>query len=57
MNSIIEAAKFEPEPTFENTSNEIKSDHLKSTTSFDMNLSYMNLKNPLFLMNIQNMIS
>ena len=57
MNSIIKAAKLKPEPTFENTSNKIKADHLKSTTSLDMNLSYMNLKNPLFLMNIQNMIS
>ena len=39
MNSRIEVEKFEPEPTFENTINEIKDDHLKSITSIDMNVS------------------
>ena len=34
-----EATKFEPEPTFEKTINEIKSKHLKNITSIDMNVS------------------
>ena len=36
---IIEVAKFELEPTSENTINEIKDDHLKIIASTDMNLS------------------
>ena len=39
MNSIIEVAKFEPEPTFENDINEIKDNHLKITASAAMILS------------------
>ena len=39
MNSIIEVAKFKPEPTFEKTNNEIKYNHLKHITSIDMNVS------------------
>ena len=39
MNNIFEEAKFEPEPTFENTINNIKDNHLKSITSTSFNLS------------------
>ena len=39
MNIIIEAAKFEPEPTFENTINEIKVNNLNGITSIETNLS------------------
>ena len=39
MNSSIEVAKFEPEPTFENTTNDIKDNHLKSISSADMDIS------------------
>ena len=39
MNSIIEVEKFEPEPTFEKTINEIKDNHLKSIASFATNPS------------------
>ena len=39
MNSRIEAAKFESEPKFENTINEIEDNHLKGITYIDMNLS------------------
>ena len=38
MNSIIDAAKFESEPRFENNLNKIKDNHLKSITSIAMNL-------------------
>ena len=38
MNIIIEVEMFEPEPTFENTINDIKANHLKSITSIDMYL-------------------
>ena len=38
-NSIIEVAKFTPEPTFEKTTNDIKDNHLKNITSIDMNVS------------------
>ena len=38
MNIIIEVAKFEPEPTFENTINDIKDNNLKSITSIDINV-------------------
>ena len=44
MNSIIEVAKFEPEPTFEKTTNETKANILKITTSIDMNVSAITLK-------------
>ena len=39
INNSFEAAKFEPEPTFEKTINEIRSNHLKSITSIVMNIS------------------
>ena len=39
MNSIIEVLKFEPGPTFENTINKIKDNHLKNIASTAMNLS------------------
>ena len=40
INSSFEVEKLELEPTFENTINEIKANHLKSiTTSIDMNIS------------------
>ena len=39
MNKSFEAAKFEPDPTFENTINEIKDSHLKSIASVATNLS------------------
>ena len=39
MISIIEASKFEPEPTFENTINDIKDNHLKSINSTSFTLS------------------
>ena len=43
MNSIIEVEKFEREPTFEKTINEIKDNHLKSIASSAMNLSAITL--------------
>ena len=46
MNSIIEAAKFEPEPTFEKNINEIKYNHLKSITSIVTNLSAIPFNKP-----------
>ena len=39
MNSSIEVATFEPGTTFENTTNDIKDNNLKSITSAAMNLS------------------
>ena len=39
MKRRIEAAKFEPRPTFEKTIKEIKDNHIKSISSADMNLS------------------
>ena len=51
MNNSFEAAKFEPEPTFENTINEIKASHFKSITSIDMNQLSLRT-NPLRLLNI-----
>ena len=39
INNSSEASKFEHEPTFENTINEIKDDHKKIIASADMNLS------------------
>ena len=44
MNSRIELVKFEPEPTFENTTNDIKDDYMKNIASAVMNLSAI----PLF---------
>ena len=49
INSIIEVEKFEPEPTFENTINDIKDNHLKIIASAAMNVSYI----PLFDENIE----
>ena len=43
MNTSIEGAKFEPEPTFENTNNEIKDNYMKSISSAAVNLSAINL--------------
>ena len=43
MNSIIEVAKFEPEPAFENTTNKIKDNHLKIIASTAMNISAITL--------------
>ena len=48
MNSRIEIAKFEPEPTFEKTINEIKSNHLKSINFIYINVSAINLNKPYF---------
>ena len=39
MNNSFEAEKFEIEPTFENTINDIKDNHLKSINSTAMNTS------------------
>ena len=39
INSRIQVEKFEPEPTFEKTINDIKTNNLKSITSIDMNVS------------------
>ena len=44
MNNRFEAAKFEPEPTFENTINVIKDNHLKNITYIDMNVSAIRLE-------------
>ena len=40
------AEKFKLEPTFENTINEIKANHLKIITSIDMNVSAITLNKP-----------
>ena len=39
----FEAAKFEPEPTFDNTIHDIKDNYLKNITSIDTNVSYITL--------------
>ena len=52
MNNIIESEKFEPEPIFEKTINEIKDIHLKSITSIAMNISDITSKKTLHLLNI-----
>ena len=39
INKSFKAAELEPEPTFENTINEIKANHLEIITSIDMNVS------------------
>ena len=46
MNSIIEAAKFEPEPISEKTYNEIKANNLKIITTIDMNVSNITSNQP-----------
>ena len=46
INNSFEAAKFKPEPTFGNTINEIKANHLKSITSIDMNVSAITSNKP-----------
>ena len=38
MNISIEVKKIKPEPTFENNTNEIKNNRLKSITSIDINV-------------------
>ena len=43
MNSRIEVEKFEPGPTFENTINEIKENHLKIIASTTMDISAITL--------------
>ena len=55
MNSIIKVVIFEPEPTFEETTNDIEANHLKSTTFIDMNVFTITLNtliNPLSLLKI-----
>ena len=49
---IIDAAKFESEPRFENNLNKIKDNHLKSITSIAMNISDITSKKTLHLLNI-----
>ena len=46
INNSFKAEKFEPEPTFENTINEIKANHSKSITSIDMNVSPITYNKP-----------
>ena len=46
IKSTIEAENFELEPTIENTINEIKANHLKIITYFDMNISAITLNKP-----------
>ena len=46
MNNSFEAEKFESEPTFENTNNEVKANHLKSITYIDMNVSAITYNKP-----------
>ena len=46
MNNRSKAAKSEPEPTFENTINNIKANQLKSITYIDMNVSAINSNKP-----------
>ena len=46
INSRTEAAKFKPEPTFENTINDIKENNLKSITSIAMNPLAITSKKP-----------
>ena len=45
-NNSFEAAKFEPEPIFEKTINDIKYTHLKSITFIDMNISAITPNKP-----------
>ena len=46
VNNSFEAAKFEPEPKFETTLNNIKANHLKSIDSIDINVSAITLNKP-----------
>ena len=46
INNSFESAKFEPEPTFENTINEIKANRLKNITSIEMNVSAITPNKP-----------
>ena len=46
MNNSFEAEKFEAEPTFENTVNEIKANHFKIITSIDINVSVITYNRP-----------
>ena len=48
MNIRTEAEKFELRPTFENTINEIKANHLKSLYSLDMNISTITYNEPYY---------
>ena len=46
INNSFEAAKFELEPTFRKTINEIKADHLKGIASIEMNVSAITSNKP-----------
>ena len=46
MNIRFEVENFEPEPTFENTINEIKANHLEIITSIDINVSAVTFITP-----------
>ena len=46
MNDSFEAEKFDPEPTFENTINDIKANHMKSFNSIAMNVSSITSNKP-----------
>ena len=46
INNSYEAEKFETEPTFENTLNNIIADNLKNITYIDMNVSAITLNKP-----------
>ena len=46
INNRFEPEKFETEPIFENTINEIKANHLKSIASVDMNVSAITSNKP-----------
>ena len=52
MKSIFEAKIFKPETKFETTFYDIKDNHLKRITSFDMILSSITLNKPHFIFNI-----
>ena len=57
MNSSFEAAKFEPEPTFEKNINDIKYNHSKVSTSLTWMYQLSLWTKPLRLLNIKNKIS
>ena len=46
ISNSFKAKKIEPEPTFENTINEIKANYLKNITSIDMNVSAITSNKP-----------
>ena len=46
INIKSDEEKFEPEPTFENTINEIKDNYLKSITYISMNVSDISFNRP-----------